>query len=457
MASLIQRGSTYYLQYSVGGKVRRVSTGTDSYQLAREKQRQLESAQLRAGGGGAGGDNPLPTRTPLAEILAAYATHVRTVKRPKSAQTDIYYLRHMFGPICPELRITSRKVTVACLKRKPKPGIDRRRRELLIEASFFEQITTAQISAFLAAKAQTRGLAPKTLNRYREILVRLFNWAITQRGIRMPGGGRNPAQRAERYRERASEIRFLTLAQIDEQLAALAGQPRLQAMVAMFIYAGLRREELTWLQIEDVDLTAPPYGVIRVRAKTVGEEYWESKTKVNRAVPISSALRRYLDRYRPRQSKGNWFFPSPDGKRWDPDNFSSDLRALNEKAKLRWTCLDYRHTFGSQLAMKGESLYKIATLMGNSPEICRRHYAALLPESLVESVEFGAKAGYVGTPGAAQAATAAVAAAAAGSSPGGSPPAIKLASRCAASVLRRARVAFTRRDKKVLSIFDARR
>ena len=38
--------------------------------------------------------------------------------------------------------------------------------------------------------------------------------------------------------------------------------------------------------------------------------------------------------------------------------------------------------------MKGESLYKIATLMGNSPEICRRHYATLLPESLVQSVEF---------------------------------------------------------------------
>ena len=51
-------------------------------------------------------------------------------------------------------------------------------------------------------------------------------------------------------------------------------------------------------------------------------------------------------------------------------------------------CHIYHHTFGSQLAMKGESLYKIATLMGNSPEICRRHYAALLPEALFDSVEF---------------------------------------------------------------------
>jgi hypothetical protein len=38
--------------------------------------------------------------------------------------------------------------------------------------------------------------------------------------------------------------------------------------------------------------------------------------------------------------------------------------------------------------MKGESLYKISNLMGNSPEICRRHYAALVPDSLVDSVEF---------------------------------------------------------------------
>ena len=39
-------------------------------------------------------------------------------------------------------------------------------------------------------------------------------------------------------------------------------------------------------------------------------------------------------------------------------------------------------------ALCGESLYKISTLMGNSPEICRRHYATLLPESLIQSVEF---------------------------------------------------------------------
>jgi len=45
--------------------------------------------------------------------------------------------------------------------------------------------------------------------------------------------------------------------------------------------------------------------------------------------------------------------------------------AANQKAGLSQTCPIYRHTFGSQLAMKGESLYKIATLIGNSPRYAR--------------------------------------------------------------------------------------
>jgi integrase len=137
-----------------------------------------------------------------------------------------------------------------------------------------------------------------------------------------------------------------------------------------------------------VDFAAGVNGMIRVHAKAIGGGFWQPKTKVNRAVPISTALRTWLDRYAPRPSEGCWYFPSPEAKHWEPDNFSHDMAAANAKAHLPWTCLDFRHTFGSQLAQKGESLFKIATLMGNSPEICRRHYAALIPEALGDSVEF---------------------------------------------------------------------
>jgi integrase len=194
----------------------------------------------------------------------------------------------------------------------------------------------------------------------------------------------NPAAKVIRYKERAPEIRYLTLAQIDEQLHGLRFNPKLQTMVAVLIYAGLRREELLWLTVDDVDLTRRHggNGLIRVQAKTIAGERWQPKTKVNRAVPISQALREYLDRYTPPASDDGWYFPSPQGTRWDADNFSSDLRIANANAGLQWGCLDYRHTFGSQLAQSGVSLFKIANAMGNSPQIAHRHYASLATDSL---------------------------------------------------------------------------
>jgi len=390
MASLVQRpgSSTYYIQFYLSGKLKRRSTGTDSLQIAKEKLRQFESAQAR------GDALPLPTRTPIADVLTAYVSHIRTVKTAKSAQTDIYYLRDAFGPICDAVKVTSRKVSPKAKKRPAKPGQDRRRKAQVIEANCFEQITTADIAGFISGQMKSRGLAPKTANRYREILTRLFNWATTQYGIRMPND-KNPAAAVERYKEHAPEISFLTLEQIDEQMNALVDNVKMQAAVAVLIFAGLRREELVWLTADDIDWKAGKYGLIRVRAKTVGEESWQPKTKRNRGVPVSSRLRPYLDKLRLKGLPGPWLFPNSEGGRYDPDNFSSDLRMLNGAKGLDWSNLDYRHTFGSQLAMKGESLYKIATLMGNSSAICQKHYAALMPESLTDSVEFPGNTGEV--------------------------------------------------------------
>lgn len=70
-----------------------------------------------------------------------------------------------------------------------------------------------------------------------------------------------------------------------------------------------------------------------------------------------------------------------------PGIFSADPR----DAALRRPSPDFHQTTSggdSQLAQRGISLYKIATMMGNSSEICRRHYAALIPEAMGTEVEF---------------------------------------------------------------------
>ena len=115
MASLSDRNGIYYAQWYIGTKQKRVSLKTDSLQVAKERLRRIE-AQLAQGA-----DDPLPSRTPIPEIVAAYVRHIRERKTAKSAQTDVYYLRQMFGPCCPELEITSRTITPATAKRPPRP------------------------------------------------------------------------------------------------------------------------------------------------------------------------------------------------------------------------------------------------------------------------------------------------------------------------------------------------
>ncbi len=381
MASLKKRNGTYQIQWYEGDNQRRKSLGTSSLQIAKEKLRQFESAQFQ------GLDCPLPTKTPIGEIIEAYMEHMKVLRAKRSWSKDLGYLRAAFGECCDGLVVASGRAKSCQGLRCPD---DRRKKLRPIPAAFFEEITTAMISDMIAQHVRVKGLAPKTANRYREVVCKVFNWAIEQGRIRMPGGV-NPASKVQRYQERASEIRYLTLPQITEQLHALRFNPRLQTMVAVLIYAGVRREELLWLKIEDWDRSTPsaPNGILRIHAKTVGDESWQPKTRKNRAISVSRDLASYLNQYVIPASDDGWLFPSPRGCLWDPCNFSDVLRNANRVVGLGWSCLDYRHTFGSQLAQKGVSLYKISALMGNSPDICRRHYAALVPEAMGDEVEFG--------------------------------------------------------------------
>lgn len=361
MAHLYKRRNKYWICYYVKGEKIQKSLHTDNERIARDKKRKIEY-DLSIG------NLHIASQLPLPLILEDFCRYLKTARTYKSYKNDISRLRVFFGPICESLRICP-------------PGVKRD----LPSSKPMEDIAPSVINQFLTERATRDGWSPKTQNLMRETLHRLFAYAIKNHGFRSRDSRHpNPAAGVDRLREPAPQIRFLGLDEIEEQLRVLGEHAAIRAMVAMYIYAGLRREEAIWLTHEDVDLTNR---LIRVRAKTIGSEQWQPKTKRNRSIPIARKLFAILSQYRSSYDCV-WFFPSPTGKRWDPDNFSQDLRAVNRAAGLNWSCLDFRHTFGSHLAQKGESLYKIAELLGNSPEICRRHYAALMPEKMRDTVEF---------------------------------------------------------------------
>lgn len=376
MATLFRRGKIWWIDAGVAGQRLRWSLDTTDERIARHKLKKYEYEQLT-------GDLTLPSVTPLAPFLQTFCEHLETARSHKAYKNDVSYLRTFFGPVCDALqpKSTLNRDHVPKKPIKVKDKLPRRH----VQVATLEDLTPGQIEAHITRRMRLDGISPKTANRLREVLHVMFNHAIRQHAFRaLDRRFPNPVDAVGRRREPEQEIRFLTAAQIDEQLKLLANESVLQAMVATYIYAGLRREEALWLTADDVDLEG---GMIRIRQKTVNGRTWQPKTGRNRRVPISTALAGYLRSYRP-PKPSIWYFPSPCGMRWDPDNFSQTLREINRAAGLPWSCLDFRHTFGSHLAMKGESLYKISELMGNSPDICRRHYAALVPEQMRDAVEF---------------------------------------------------------------------
>lgn len=79
MTWLIKRDPIYYIRYSLAEKKHPVSNGTNRLPIAKEKLRQFESTQAR------GEDSPLPSNTPIANVLTAHVTHIQAMTTTKSA------------------------------------------------------------------------------------------------------------------------------------------------------------------------------------------------------------------------------------------------------------------------------------------------------------------------------------------------------------------------------------
>lgn len=373
MASIYKRGETWWITYRIGGKNICHSLDTNVAREAAEMKRLYEAKKTN-------GLIRKPSSTPIGPFLQDLCDYWRKTHEAKSAETDIGRLRGIFGQCCKALEFRSH---TAHRFRDQAEVVKSRGQCLFVKK--LEDVTADAIRSHLQHRFMSGEIGGKTANRIRAVLSSMFAYAKEHHGYVCPEPDfKYPVEAVKRFDEVHPPIVWLKADQITQQLDALAENPAIRAMVATYIYAGLRRSEGLWLTRDDVDLQKR---VIRVCAKEIDGKEWRPKTRKNRTVPISSQLLKELTTYVP-MPKSVWFFPVRSGGRWDADYFSEVLRIINHTKGLPWSCIEYRHTFGSHLAQKGISLYKISELMGNSPEICRKHYAALMPQEMHEEVEF---------------------------------------------------------------------
>lgn len=332
---LRQRGRWFHVDYMFQGKRRRKSLETDNMKIAQRMRTELEyrlQARLLK--------DPVDIR--LEELLEEYAHNVESKLARKSVKTQLGYLRR-FSAKFPQVRLS--------------------------------EIMPSIIEGFMLTVNGGKP-SPKTWNNVRGYFGTMLEFAKKHGYL-----AESVIDKVERRPEVQRTIRFIESKREIEGLLTLFDGHSLQPLVATLLYAGLRRSEAVWLTWNDVDLER---GLIHIREKTVDGQRWWPKTKRNRNVPIV----KLVDIFKRLPRTSQWVFPSPEGKRWNPDNLSRAYRSVVRRAGLPWTLLDLRHTFASQLAMRDVSIDKIAKFMGNSPVICERHYAAIIPERLHSDVEY---------------------------------------------------------------------
>ena len=263
-------------------------------------------------------------------------------------------------------------------------------------------LTPDEASKYLATTLTTHSVG--TRNRLLAIFSRFFKWAIrTGRTQSNPFTGVRTLKE-----ERSSDIVYCTPAERDEAIAFAQSTGWEEWLaVPMAFYSGMRREEIANLTWPDIRFEA---GLVVV-AKT--------KTRKSRTIPMNATLEEYfravpdakrvgyvikcapgidrllrMDNLTRKVQKlkrealmGKWDIKRPKPSR--SKDYADQKKAYEAEKIKRKTEVDdalerigwnaWRHTFGSLLAQAGVSLDKISAWMGNTPEVCRRHYAQFIP------------------------------------------------------------------------------
>jgi integrase len=249
------------------------------------------------------------------------------------------------------------------------------------------EVTTREIEELLRSISST-GVAPRTVNKARQLVCAIFNYGTRPSTYALPA---NPAQQSDRRREPdAAALAFYSPEQIETLASALAvgahrdsSRPALSSdeivararedaqdadLIRVAAYAGLRRGELVALRWRDVD-SAGRKLIVR-RALSGETEVRSTKSRRARQVPLPDQAAIALERLRQRGEfvgPDDYVFANRLGRRLDP----SALRRRFERARdaadlepLRFH--DLRHTYGSLLVAGGIDLPSVKAAMGHS-------------------------------------------------------------------------------------------
>ena len=229
--------------------------------------------------------------------------------------------------------------------------------------------TPQELLDFLNAIMDTRTKA--TRNRAYIALSGFYRW------LRVTGvhpKGHNPLEGIKQIREDAPPDGIVVWEK-NELKSLLDAADKFKDGIAVWIaiYAGLRRSEIARLKWNDIT--------------EICINITKSKTGKKRQVPLPAVLANRLKKV-PRS--GPRVVPWPEAfngwliaaKRLITEYLPRHLEKLYEKHPEKFGWNPFRHTFASRHAQAGQPLDLIAGWLGDSPTVCREHYARYVPANM---------------------------------------------------------------------------
>lgn len=215
-------------------------------------------------------------------------------------------------------------------------------------------------------------LAPKTVNDYVNVLKQVYDYAQDLRLI-----DENPTAKIKRLQETSrKEPRFFTKEEVGKIL--LNSNPFYKDLFTFFLYTGMRRDEVRFLEWSDIDFENR---IIRVRNK----DNFTTKSKRGRNIPMYLRVKEILLK---RKNESGFIFESPEGGVFARGTWRRVLLQAAKRAEIKNATLHtFRHTFASWLVMEGIDLTTVAQLLGHTDIKTTMIYSHLAPDHVKKAVE----------------------------------------------------------------------
>ena len=234
-----------------------------------------------------------------------------------------------------------------------------------------EEITTLLVERFQERAIAAR-LGPRTINQQVGTVMSALKWAHDRELIEVGP----PKWTRLKVREKHSR-KYLTASEIQKLLTTVckARWKRLEPIVRLSLYAGLRQQEAAWLEWSDLD----EEGWLHVRSK----QGWSPKSSSSiRSIPIADELAAYLTSIR---KTCRWVAPMVPGKRWKQQHLGVETRQLFRAAGVDdggpQTLHRLRGTFATTVLRGGGDLESLRQVLGHSALSVTAGYLSATSES----------------------------------------------------------------------------